>query len=236
MAPRYGPPEPLRLGEVIRIEVFEKFFPFNITGGTVRISSANTGYDSGDQTLTFEQNGRSLYYHWNTAGLTSASDYTVSVTLTNTSGQVVNSFDGSGSDSRNADRASTTVSLEKRNYEPHLFAETVDAFCPAPSIPLVFKRVVNSNSGYYPYLGPLGRGWWHSFNLFLSEYTDGRIEFHTGTGVGRSFESKADGTYTASPGDYGQLTRNSNGTFQLREKTGSSMDSDPISAWITLWI
>ncbi len=81
VAPRYGPPEPLKLGEVIRIEVFEKFFPFHIKGGTVRIISPSTGYDSDDRALTFEKDGRSLYYHWDTAGLISASDYAITITL-----------------------------------------------------------------------------------------------------------------------------------------------------------
>ncbi|MBA4368068.1 MAG: hypothetical protein C0403_10585 [Desulfobacterium sp.] len=112
------------------------------------------------------------------------------------------------------------IQLENRNFEPHLFAETVDAICPSPGIPLVFRRIINNDSAYFPYLGPLGRGWWYNFDMFLSEYTDGRIEFHTGNGISRFFESQADGTYTSSPGDYGSLSRDSDGTFQLREKDG----------------
>jgi hypothetical protein len=85
-APRYGRSDKLKVGSIIRIEVFEKFFPFNITGGTVRITSATSGYDSGDQPLTFERDGRSLYYHWDTAGLSPVSDYEITVTLNEAEG------------------------------------------------------------------------------------------------------------------------------------------------------
>lgn len=81
VASRYGPSDKLQMGDIIRIEVFEKFFPFHITGGTVRIISPSTGHDSGDLSLTFEKDGRSLYYHWDTAGLISASDYAITITL-----------------------------------------------------------------------------------------------------------------------------------------------------------
>ena len=81
VAPRHGRSDKLQIGSTIRIEVFEKFFPLNITGGTVRITSASSGYDSGSKPLTFERDGRSLYYHWETGGLSPVSDYSISVTL-----------------------------------------------------------------------------------------------------------------------------------------------------------
>lgn len=201
VAPRYGPPEPLRLGEIIRIEVFEKFFPLNITGGTVRIISPSTGYDSGDQPLTFERDGRSLYYHWNTAGLTAADDYDITVNLTDSSGT---SF-----------AAAASANLSNEMYKQRYLAIAVDAYAPAPGIPLGFRRWVPNNAPAYPYLGPLGRGWFHSYDLKLEEYTDGRVALRN-----RIFKSNADGSYTASPGDYGLLTRDSDGTFQIREKNG----------------
>ena len=201
VAPRYGPPEPLRLGEAIRIEVFEKFFPLNITGGTVRIISPSTGYDSGDRALTFEKDGRSLYYHWDTAGLTAADDYDITVNLTDSTGT---SF---------ATAASANLSNEV--YKQRYLAIAVDAYAPTPGIPLEFRRYVPNNAPAYPYLGPLGWGWFHSYDLRLEEYTDGRVALRN-----RIFKSNADGSYTASPGDYGLLTRDSDGTFQLREKNG----------------
>ena len=138
------------------------------------------------------------------------SDYQVVTTLTNSGGVAVGPTPA----------GSLTVGLGRKHYSPHFFAETVDAFCPAPGMPLVFRRVLNADPSYYPYLGPLGQGWWHNYNLWLDEGTDGRIDLHTGNGISRFFESNADGTYDASPGDYGLLTRNTDGTFQLQEKNG----------------
>ena len=217
IAPRYGRSDKPRIGEMIRIDVFEKFFPFNITGGTVRIQSASTGYDSGDQPLTFEHDGRSLYYHWDTTSLEPAADYDISVTLTTADGQRSDPIEKSG---QTREWGDTTISLGNHTAEPFLFAATIDAFCPAPGIPLVFRRIVHNSSPYYPYLGPLGRGWVHNYDLFLEEHTDGRVVFLGPENIGRFFKSNADGTYSASPGDYGVLTRDPDGTFQLQEKNG----------------
>lgn len=218
-APRHGRTDRLRVGDLIRIEVFEKFYPFHITGGSVRIVSGSTGYDSGKQTMTFARDGRSLYYHWNTAGLALSDDYVVDVVLTD---NLERTAPGARSDRpgplRNQSQA--TAELTPRRYEPHLLAETVDAYCPAPGLPLVFSRVINNDSGFFPYLGPLGRGWTHNYDLSLEEYTDGRVEFHGPGKISRIYQSNADGTYTAEPGDYGILTRDPSGWFKLQEKNG----------------
>lgn len=211
VAPLNGSPDVLRLGAIVRIEVFEKFFPFNITGGKVRIQSANTGYDSGDQTLTFERDGRSLYYHWNTAGLTPASDYAISVNLTSRTGSSVMS-----ALSASAGQPDATASLTNEVFKPAFLANVVDAFCPAPGIPLEFRRHVPNNAPAYPYLGPLGRGWFHSYDFKLEDHTDGRIALRN-----RIFQSNNNGTYQSSPGDYGVLVRNPDATFQLKEKDGT---------------
>jgi uncharacterized protein (DUF2342 family) len=62
VAPDYGRADARHVGRTLRIDVFERFFPLNITGGTVRIKSTSTGYDSGAKALSFERDGRSLYY------------------------------------------------------------------------------------------------------------------------------------------------------------------------------
>jgi YD repeat-containing protein len=215
VAPRYGPAELLRLGDSIRIEVFEKFFPFNITGGTVRITSASTGYDSGDRLLTFESDGRSLYYHWDTAGLTSAPDYEVYVNLTHSGGSSLAAMYSPKSLRLDTTQPATTASLTNEVFKKRYLAVATDAFAPATGMPLEFRRHVPNNSPAYPYLGPLGRGWFHKYDLMLEEYTDGRVALRN-----RIFQSNDDGTYSASPGDYGQLTRDQDGTFQLKEKNG----------------
>jgi RHS repeat-associated protein len=220
VAPLNGSPDAIRLGSIVRIEVFEKFFPFNITGGTVRIQSAGTGYDSGDQPLTFERNGRSLYYHWNTAGLVAATDYAINVSLNNASGLPIMTAKSSGVTNTKSPQADPVVPLTNRIFEPPFLAASVDAFCPAPGIPLEFRRVVPHDSSHYPYLGPLGRGWVHNYDISLEEYTDGRIAFHGPEGFNRFFQSNDNGTYISSPGDYSVLVRNPDGTFQLKEMNG----------------
>ena len=215
-APRYGRPDCLVIGDIVRISVFEKFFPFHITGGTVRIQSVSTDYDSGDQPLVFEQDGRSLYYHWDTRGLTPASDYEISVTLDK---DITNSL--KSSDSRlSEDSPTLQTSLSSSHYEPIFLENVVDAYCTAPGIALEFRRVAPHDSGRYPYQGPLGYGWVHTYDICLEEYTDGMVAFHGPHGYNRFFESNDDGTYTSSKGDYGTLTRDTNGTIQLKEKNG----------------
>lgn len=220
VSPLNGSPEVLRQGAIIRIEVFEKFFPFNITGGTVRIHSASTGYDSGDLPLTFERDGRSLYYHWNTAGLAVASDYAITVNLSGPGASALKAAKSSSNMLQAASQPDAVASLTNRIFEPPSLAASVDAYCPAPGIPLEFRRVVPNDSTHYPYLGPLGRGWVHNFDISLEEYTDGRVAFHGPEGFNRFFQSNGNGTYSSSPGDYGNLTRNPDGAFQLKEKNG----------------
>lgn len=216
--PHYGVPRQNQVGSIIRVAVFERFFPLRITGGRVRIRSASKGYDSGDCPLTFEEDGRSLYYHWDTGAFPPASDYEIHVELIELStlwkhGRLTGSLPGS-------DQPDLVTSLEPRVFEQRELALVRDAFCPAPGIPLEFRRVFPQDHAHYPYLGPFGRGWVHNYDMSLEECTDGLIIFHGAAGLNRFFKSNADGTYNAAPGDYGVLTRDPDGTFQLREKTG----------------
>jgi len=209
--PENGLPGQAVTGALMRVEVTERFFPFRITGGTVRIRSASAGYDSGDQPLAFERDGRSLYYHWSTAGLKPATDYEVSVSLSE-SGRVI---------AAGMERAAVSgFSLQARSFEIPFLADVVDASAPGAGFPLEFRRVVPNDSAHAPYLGPLGRGWMLNYDAHLQEYTDGRIAFLGPDGFNRWFTSNADGTYTSSPSDYGVLTRDPDGTFQIREKDG----------------
>ena len=45
------------VGSWVRIDVSERFFPLNVTGGSVRIKSPSTGYDSGNQPLVVQRDG-----------------------------------------------------------------------------------------------------------------------------------------------------------------------------------
>jgi hypothetical protein len=80
----------------------------------------------------------------------------------------------------------------------------------------VFRRVFPHDPSNYPYLGPLGRGWHHNYDINLIEFTDGRVAFHGPQD--RFFKSRPDGSYESAPGDYSVLTRDQNGFFELRKK------------------
>lgn len=203
IAPLNGPPDRLQIGNLIRIEVFEYFSPLSISGGTVRITSASADYDSGTQPLSFNDDHRSLYYHWDTAGLDVDPNYIVTMTI----------------DSEEMDSISG-VALVAPCLEPTIIAQAVDASCPAPGIPFVFRRVFPHDSCSYPGFGPLGRGWVHNYDIRLEEFTDGRVAFRGPEGFNRLFKSNPDGSYEAAPGDYGVLALDPNGIFELREKNG----------------
>jgi len=96
-----------------------------------------------------------------------------------------------------------------------------DAFCPAAGIPLGFARVFPQSSIHYSYLGPLGYGWLHNYDIHLEEFSDGNIALLMGNSYSHFFLSNGDGTYTPLR-DYGTLTRNPDDTFQLREKDGTT--------------
>jgi RHS repeat-associated protein len=205
----YGLPGKIYPGSPVRIEVFERFFPSEITSGTIRIKSPNTGYDSGDIPLIFEDDKKSLYYHLDTSALTTEAGYEVWVKL-----------ERLGNPDEEPIEPDSSISLSARVFEIPYLAQVQDAYAPAQGIPLDFVRTFSHDSAHVPYLGPFGRGWTHTFNAFLEEFTDGLIAFFGPNGFNRWFVSNGDGTYTASPGDYGVLIRNNDGNFQLRGKGG----------------
>ena len=94
-----------------------------------------------------------------------------------------------------------------------------DAYAPAPGMPLQFRRVFPGSLEGRFYLGPLGRGWTHSYDIFLEEQSDGNILLHWPGSFTRLFASNGDGTYVALPGDYGTLARDGD-VFELTERDG----------------
>jgi len=105
-------------------------------------------------------------------------------------------------------------------FEVPNLANFQDAFCPAPGIALVFTRVFPQSSIRSSYLGSLGYGWFHNYDIHLEELSDGTITLIRGNSYSRFFLSNGDGTYTALK-DYSTLIRNHDDTFQLREKDGA---------------
>src|SRR5665213_993907 len=170
--------------------------------------------------MVFQADGRSLYWHWQTAGLPEAPDYQISVSLN----QPGNLPPSTGSlpilTGANALPLTSTVSLGLRAWAPTQISQSADAAFPAPGISLSFTRSWTHDSHYAPGPGPLGLGWNHNFQIRMQEYTDGTVAFLAPGGVDRVFTGNSGGTYTATPGDYGVLTLDPNGSFQLRETNG----------------
>lgn len=67
--------------------------------------------------------------------------------------------------------------------------------------------------------GPLGRGWSHSYDIFVTENTFGEVVLHEGNGSRKLYTPSGSG-YLSQPGDTSILTRNADGTFTLTRKDG----------------
>ncbi|MHC4404183.1 MAG: RHS repeat domain-containing protein, partial [Planctomycetota bacterium] len=104
---------------------------------------------------------------------------------------------------------------------PHAtLAGEVDAYSPAPGMPLVFSRVYGQSIESRYELGPLGRGWRHNWDVYAEELSDGDVIIRGPGGTDRYFTSRGGGSFTASPGDYGTLTF-ANNKYRLTEKHGT---------------
>jgi len=100
-------------------------------------------------------------------------------------------------------------------------AGSVDASEPATGLPLVFSRVYGESIISRYMLGPLGRGWSTNWNIFVQQLTNGDVMLRGPGGADRYFtHNLREGTFKASPGDFGQLTMNS-GLFRLTETDGT---------------
>ena len=108
--------------------------------------------------------------------------------------------------------AITTSSI----FEISELANFIDAFCPAPGIPLGFSRVYSHSN----YVGPLGRGWIHNYDYRLEELNDGNVALLRGDNYINFFLKDRDGNYTAIRG-YSILKHNPDGTYTLIRKDGT---------------
>lgn len=85
-----------------------------------------------------------------------------------------------------------------------------------------------------PYLGPLGMGWSHSYDITLTEQVSGDVLLRSGNG-GYKLYQYANGAYLAPRGDYSHLARNPDNTFVLTRPDGqtSQFNGDGLLATIT---
>lgn len=97
-------------------------------------------------------------------------------------------------------------------------AEAVDAMAPTRGLPLRFARFApNSLDGRFR-LGPLGRGWAHSYEYQLSRPDSAMVIIRSPDGSARQF-IRSGGGWEALFGDQGALSELSGG-FELREPGG----------------
>ncbi|HOW73530.1 MAG TPA: DUF6531 domain-containing protein [Phycisphaerae bacterium] len=110
--------------------------------------------------------------------------------------------------------------LQAAGLSPHrTLAGAVDAYSPAPGMPLVFTRVYGQTIDSRYKLGPLGRGWSHNWDVWAQTLANQTVLIHGPNGLDRTFIDNGNGTYSAPPGEYGTLTRT--GSFRLTEKDGT---------------
>jgi RHS repeat-associated protein len=109
---------------------------------------------------------------------------------------------------RNADPVNTATG--NYNYEAD------DLRIAGRGLDVEFNRSYNSQDST---LGPLGKGWSHTFNIFLTDITPGSASLHYSDGKVLAYVNEAGtGNFKSSyPGYYDVLVRNSDGTWTLRK-------------------
>ena len=101
----------------------------------------------------------------------------------------------------------------------HNLAEVTDTKVYAPGLEFEFRRIYPQPISCRYQLGPLGRGWTHSWQLDLETATDGTVRIYGMTGSPRTFTPDGHGGYTSRPGEYATLTVGGGG-FALTELYG----------------
>ena len=103
------------------------------------------------------------------------------------------------------------VNTANGNYT---YAHT-DLSIPTRALPLDFTRAYNSLD---PQPAPLGYGWTHNWNLYLTENPDdGSVVVTFGDGHAEKW-TWTDSAYDGAPGVFGTLVKNGDGSFDLTEK------------------
>jgi len=119
---------------------------------------------------------------------------------------------GPPSSSNPSGSAGEPVNTATGNY---LF-QRIDLALPGRGLPVVFTRTYNSLDTYS---GPLGHGWTHSYNIFLTENMDGTVIMQHGDGHEEFYDPLGGGNYRSRfPGVFSILVKNPDGTFTLTLK------------------
>ncbi|MCX6693073.1 MAG: DUF6531 domain-containing protein, partial [Methanomicrobiales archaeon] len=99
--------------------------------------------------------------------------------------------------------------------------KSVDAFAPAPGIPLSFDRSYPGR--YSSYVGPFGYGWVHSFDMHLEEFADGTIGLMKGDALVTLLLNRGDQNCSAE-GGCPEFTRNADSSSVLTMRGGSTFE------------
>ncbi len=112
-------------------------------------------------------------------------------------------------------------------------ASTTDASVAGTGLSISFSRTYPITIAQRYALGPLGRGWSHSWQYSLTKATDGYVRISGPGGSSRTFYPAGSG-YTDQSGDHATLTDSGSGTFTLTEANGqvSSYDADGRLAYV----
>ncbi len=187
-------------GRMVRIDITESTQEDDIVNGFIQISSIKTGYDSGIQNLSFG----SIFYNWDTTGLSPSDDYLVKVTLADASGQ-------------EATDSALRITLTPNFPAINKLVSQVDMSVPSLGASVQILRTYLLDSGFD---SSLGLGWTHTYLMHVVESEDGLVKVFNADGSGSFFHPKADGLYDSPKGDFRALTKNPNTTFQIKEKNG----------------
>jgi RHS repeat-associated protein len=121
-------------------------------------------------------------------------------------------FGSPGTASNPSGTFSDPVNTASGNY---LFQRT-DLAVPGRGFPFLFTRTYNSLDAYS---GPFGRGWTHSYNVFLTENPDESVVIKHGDGRQEFYGPIGDGNFQPLVGGiFSTLVKNSDGTFSLTLK------------------
>ena len=100
-----------------------------------------------------------------------------------------------------------------------VLAESVDAFSPAPGLPLTFVRLAPSPLAQRFRLGSLGRGWVNLYDTSLRVDADGSVVIREPWGQERVFFPKSGGAFSSTADEHATLVKTAQG-YTLRETDG----------------
>ena len=108
---------------------------------------------------------------------------------------------------------SDPISTATGNYAYHHTDLTIPT---SRGFDLSFTRTYNTQDTY---LGPLGYGWTHAYNIFVTNFQDGSVHIKWPDAHTEIFKENVDGSYQAPKGVLSTLTDSDTGGFELTTKS-----------------